>query len=101
MVLIGAGLGFASTSYMLTIQSAVPWNLRGVATSSTQFFRTISGSIGVAIMGTILNAQLAERIVPIFARLSDETSQLPGKIYQDNMLLTPNMRIKLPANFLL
>jgi EmrB/QacA subfamily drug resistance transporter len=63
MVVIGAGLGLLSTAFILSVQNAVPWNLRGVATASTQFFRTIGGTIGVAIMGTILNAQMAARSI--------------------------------------
>ena len=39
-------------------------------TASTQFVRTIGGTIGVAVMGTILNAQMAERFTPILARFA-------------------------------
>jgi len=58
MLLIGTGLGLMSTAFILSVQNAVPWNLRGVATASTQFFRTIGGTVGVAVMGTILNRTL-------------------------------------------
>ena len=100
MVLMGAGMGFSSTSYMLSVQNAVPWNLRGVATASTQFFRTIGGTVGVAVMGTILNAQMAARFSPIFAHFPDAARQLPEGIAPANVLLTPELRAALPAAFL-
>ncbi len=53
--LIGSGLGLSLTSLLIGLQSQVPWELRGVVTGSTQFFRTIGGSIGVALMGTLIN----------------------------------------------
>lgn len=100
MVLIGAGLGFTSSVFILSVQNAVPWNLRGVATATTQFFRTMGGTVGVAIMGTILNAQMAARFAPIYAQFSAVASRLPKSIAPANVLLTPDLRASLPTAFL-
>ena len=100
MILIGTGLGMDSTAFLLSVQNAVPWRLRGVATASTQFVRTIGGTIGVAFMGTILNVQLAARFAPIFAHFADATRHLPRNVAPANVLLTPNIRTLVPANFL-
>ncbi len=100
MALIGTGLGFSSTAFVLAVQNAVPWNLRGVATATTQFFRTIGGTVGVADMGTILNAQMASRFPPIFAHSTSVAAQLPKHIAPANVLLTPEVRASLPAAFL-
>lgn len=100
MALIGAGLGFASSVFILSVQNAVPWNLRGVATATTQFFRTMGGTVGVAIMGTILNAQMALRFAPIYSRFSAIASHLPKNIAPANVLLTPELRASLPLAFL-
>lgn len=100
MFLTGMGLGFASSAYILSVQNAVPWNMRGVATASSQFFRTISGTIGVALMGTILNAQMASLFAPIFTRFSAVVARLPRHIAPANILLTPEVRASLPQNFL-
>ena len=100
MLLIGAGLGFTSTVFILSVQNAVPWNLRGVATATTQFFRTMGGTVGVAIMGTILNAQMALRFAPIYSRFSAIASHLPKNIAPANVLLTPELRASLPLAFL-
>ena len=58
MGIAGVGLGIASPAFLLAPQSAVPWHLRGAVTSSTQFARTIGGSLGVALLGALLNARL-------------------------------------------
>jgi EmrB/QacA subfamily drug resistance transporter len=62
MLILGLGMGFTSMPYLLGVQSAVPWRLRGVATSAVQFFRTIGGAVGVAILGALFNARMAARL---------------------------------------
>jgi EmrB/QacA subfamily drug resistance transporter len=100
MAVLGAGLGLMSTAFVLAVQNAVPWNLRGVATASTQFFRTIGGTVGVAIMGTILNVQMALRFAPIFARYAGVEARLTEGIAPSNVLLTPGLRGALPIDLL-
>jgi EmrB/QacA subfamily drug resistance transporter len=55
----GAGLGFANTALLIAVQSSVSWAQRGIATSSTMFFRTIGGTLAVGVMGGVLAARLA------------------------------------------
>ena len=64
-LLIGFGMGFMTSAYVISVQNAVEWRYRGVATASMQFMRTIGGSISVAIMGAILNSQLATRFADV------------------------------------
>jgi EmrB/QacA subfamily drug resistance transporter len=100
MLVIGSGLGLMSTAFVISVQNAVPWNLRGVATASTQFVRTIGGTVGVALMGTILNTQMAQLFVPIFAGYPAAVAHLPKNIAPSNVLLTPDVRQALPVDFL-
>ncbi|HEX2224840.1 MAG TPA: DHA2 family efflux MFS transporter permease subunit [Thermoanaerobaculia bacterium] len=58
LFIIGFGLGFLSMPYMISVQNAVPWGLRGVATGTVQFFRTMGGAIGVAALGALFNSRL-------------------------------------------
>jgi hypothetical protein len=39
---------------LIAVQSAVPRSELGAATSMIQFFRTIGGAIGLALMGTVM-----------------------------------------------
>jgi EmrB/QacA subfamily drug resistance transporter len=55
-VLIGAGFGFYLPVMLLAVQNAVGWEQRGVVTSSNQFARTIAGTIGVAVAGSLFAA---------------------------------------------
>ncbi|HXX76974.1 MAG TPA: MDR family MFS transporter [Ktedonobacteraceae bacterium] len=100
MLITGTGLGFMSTSFVIAVQNAVPWNLRGVATASTQFVRTMGGTIGVALMGTVLNAQMTLSFAPIFAHYADVLARLPKGLAPSNVLLTPDVRSTLPSNLL-
>jgi len=99
-LVIGSGLGLMSTAFVIAVQNAVPWNLRGVATASTQFVRTIGGTVGVALMGTILNTQMAQLFAPIFARFPSAVAHLPKNVAPSNVLLTPDVRRSLPLDFL-
>jgi EmrB/QacA subfamily drug resistance transporter len=55
----GIGLGLVNTSLMISVQTSVPWERRGVATASTMFFRSIGGTLGVGFLGAWLAVQLA------------------------------------------
>lgn len=62
MVVIGAGLGMVMQVIVLAVQSAVPARDMGVATANVNFFRSVGGSIGVAVFGALFNSQLATRL---------------------------------------
>jgi EmrB/QacA subfamily drug resistance transporter len=57
-VTVGIGVGLALGTLTLVVQNSVRREVMGVATSATQFFRSIGSTIGVAIMGTIITAGL-------------------------------------------
>ncbi len=68
MGLFGAGLGFAATALLIAVQTSVGWEMRGAATASNLFFRTIGGALGVGVMGGVLVARLtADPSVPVSA----------------------------------
>ncbi len=54
MVMVGAGLGPVMPVFTLTSQTAVRVDQIGVATSLTQFARSIGGTLGTAIFGSVL-----------------------------------------------
>ena len=73
MIVVGLGLGLGTSTFVLVVQNAVPRSMMGVATASTQFFRTIGATIGVTVMGAMLTSnlhdELAGRLSP--AQLAD------------------------------
>ncbi|TDL35205.1 MFS transporter [Jeotgalibacillus sp. S-D1] len=57
---VGVGMGLTSTSFIVSIQSSVAWNERGAATAANLFMRNLGSTVGVALLGGILNAQLRQ-----------------------------------------
>ena len=58
---IGSGLGMTNSAFHISMQEAAT-TLRGMATATQQFMRTVGGTFGAAILGTILNFSLALKI---------------------------------------
>ena len=56
--LMGVGMGMTALSLLLAVQSAVAREQLGVATSLTQFTRSIGGAVGVAVMGAVVTAAI-------------------------------------------
>jgi EmrB/QacA subfamily drug resistance transporter len=73
MAVVGVGLGLSFPTLVLATQNAVPHAMMGVTTSINQFSRSVGGTIGVAIMGSILTR-----------RLNDELdASLPARVRQE------------------
>jgi EmrB/QacA subfamily drug resistance transporter len=54
-LVIGIGMGLCNTTFIVSIQAAVPWHQRGAATSSCMFLRFVGQAIGAAAFGAVLN----------------------------------------------
>ena len=54
-LVIGIGMGFCSTVFIVSIQASVPWRQRGAATSSSMFLRFVGQSVGASLCGAVLN----------------------------------------------
>lgn len=57
--IFGAGVGTMLTAPVIAIQNSAPKEMLGTATSSIAFFRSIGGSLGVALFGSIFSSRLA------------------------------------------
>jgi EmrB/QacA subfamily drug resistance transporter len=54
--LVGVGMGFTVSTFLITTQTLVPRNILGVATSILSFLRLIGGAIAAAVMWIPLGA---------------------------------------------
>ncbi len=61
-LLIGTGMGFCNTSFLVSTQASVGYGGRGAATSSIMFMRIVGNSVGAAVFGAILNFGVGRRI---------------------------------------
>jgi EmrB/QacA subfamily drug resistance transporter len=62
MFLMGMGSGSVFTSTSIATQNAVEFRDLGVATATVMFFRSLGGSFGLAIFGTVLNTTVRTEI---------------------------------------
>jgi EmrB/QacA subfamily drug resistance transporter len=58
MVLAGIGLGAMMQIFVLSVQNSVSRSQMGTATALTQFSRSIGATLGVTLMGVIVNQRL-------------------------------------------
>jgi EmrB/QacA subfamily drug resistance transporter len=81
MLTLGAGIGLVMQVIVLAMQNSVDPRDMGVATSSATFFRSLGGTFGTALFGTILTNRLASELaqrLPAAALHGVNTSQLTG-----------------------
>lgn len=94
MIVFGVGLGVGMPVFSLTVQNAVSPADLGVATASSQLFRNIGGTIGIAVLGTVMSSSLAANLKARMARsegaaarLDEETAARLSALTDPNMLL--------------
>ncbi|MNX78560.1 Multidrug resistance protein 3 [compost metagenome] len=62
MAVFGMGLGLAMPVFSLATQNAVSHKELGVVTASNQLFRNLGGTIGIAVMGTVMSNNLTTNL---------------------------------------
>lgn len=62
MAVLGLGIGLVMQVLVVAIQNAVPPRHLGAATSTSLFFRSMGGTIGVAVAGAVLNVRLGSTL---------------------------------------
>jgi len=83
---MGIGMGFCNTTFIVAIQTSVGWHERGIGTGSQMFMRMLGMSVGAAIFGAIVNDGVDRR--------------LPGTGGLVNRMLDPATRDQLGADML-
>jgi EmrB/QacA subfamily drug resistance transporter len=94
MLVVGVGIGLVMQVLVLVVQNDVRPQEMGVATSTATFFRSVGGSFGVAIFGTIFASRLADQLArlprAVTARLGsgvhlnpEQAKHLPARIHID------------------
>ena len=102
IVLMGVGLGITFPPYTIAVQNAVPYQVLGIATSSIQFFRSIGGTLGLAILGSLMTRRfasgLADGVSPELKNIipTGRFGELTDNPYA---LLSPDTKERLEAVF--
>lgn len=82
-IIFGLGLGLGMPVFSLATQNAVPHKELGVVTASSQLFRNLGGTIGIAVMGTVMSNSLTKNLkealqspqAPDFSSLDPQMAQ--------------------------
>lgn len=95
MVVLGLGLGATMQTYTLVVQNTVEVRDLGIATSATQFFRSAGGTVGIAVLGTVMAGRLQSAIVEHLDPAA--ASQMPeGTEIGIDAVLDPTVLAQLP-----
>ncbi|NYF24063.1 MDR family MFS transporter [Sporosarcina sp. JAI121] len=89
---VGIGMGLTSTSFIVTIQGAVPREKRGSATAANMFMRNFGNTIGAALFGAVLNGMLMTHF---------RKDKMDYDLNDINFLLTDDMRRTIPEEEIL
>lgn len=78
MVVFGIGLGTSIPLFTLAVQNSVPYPVMGISTSTMQFLRSVGGTMGVAIMFSVIQGQYHDSLqenVPAVVLEQEQLSQ--------------------------
>jgi EmrB/QacA subfamily drug resistance transporter len=75
LVVIGVGMGLMFQTFVIATQNRVDRGDLGIATAAIQFFRSMGGSVAVAVLGALLLARLPTSVDP--NRLTAGTGPVP------------------------
>jgi EmrB/QacA subfamily drug resistance transporter len=101
MALVGAGIGLAVPVINLAVQNAFSRQYLGVATSSSQFFRAIGSTLGVAVFGTLVVTGISDNIDRTLPAdvTNAATPQLIEQLHEPDVILSTHGRANLEQGF--
>jgi len=103
MGLAGMGMGFTSIATLLVVQRSVSEKDLGVATSSHQFTRTLGGTVGIGICGSLVTARFSQMAETLNASVLDNSipPTVMNQIRQNfENFFRPDVQQQLPPDLL-
>ncbi|MGM7680487.1 MDR family MFS transporter [Microbacterium sp. A94] len=76
MFLLGAGTGMTMQNLVLVVQNTTGPQEIGVASSGVNFFRTVGGTTGVAVMGSVLAGSMAQQVTARSKEIAEAIAEL-------------------------
>ena len=102
IIIAGFGQGITMPLYIIAVQNAVPYNFLGSATSVTAFTRSIGGTVGLSIFGSVMSsrfaAELAVRIPPEIKTIVPQ-QQLDAIVHNPQALFSAEAQSQLQGIF--
>ena len=105
MLVLGLGMGFGMSLYTIVVQNALPAKI-GQATSALTFFRSIGGTVALAIMGSVMNTAYLPAFTSALpaqatqlAAAQPRFAQALGVFNNPQVLLQPGLEAQMQAGF--
>ena len=102
IVVLGIGLGVTFPTFTLAVQNSVPFRLMGISTSALQFYRSIGGMLGLAVLGSVMAGRFASKLedtVPEDVTAALPPGQLDAIKNNPQALIDPSAVDRLSAGF--
>lgn len=90
MIILGLGIGVAMPVFSLTVQNAVAPQQIGVATATSTLFRNLGGTIGIAIMGSLMSASITKKMTELSSNLGNQTNAAMNPELDEKLALFQN-----------
>lgn len=100
IIITGIGLGVTFPIYTIAAQNAVPYKVMGAVVSSIPFSRFIGGTLGLAIMGSILSRRFADGFInklPPQVREAIPSGQISALAQNPQALISPQAQSQLQS----
>jgi len=99
LIVVGTGIGVTFPLYLTAVQTALPRQYMGVASTQIQFWRNLGGTVGSAILGAVLTNRLPDYLAARISALG-----IPPQVLQNlpktgsaNAILDPGLLARLPG----
>ena len=102
IIVLGVGLGATFPTFTLSVQNSVPFRLMGISTSALQFYRSIGGMLGLAVLGSVMAGRFASKLedtVPESVSAAMPPGQLDAIKDNPQALIDPSAVDRLKAGF--
>jgi len=102
LIVVGLGIGVTFPLYLTAVQTALPRQYLGVASSQIQFWRNLGGTVGSAVLGAVLSNRLPDYITQRISALGIPPQVLQNlpKTGSPNAILDPTLIAKMPPAIL-
>jgi EmrB/QacA subfamily drug resistance transporter len=101
MIITGLGIGATMSVFTIVVQNAFSVRQLGEVTASLQFFRNIGGTMGVAILGSLMNSQFSSNFNANLP--TDVTATVPKEqlaaLNNPQLILSPDVVAQVKQSF--
>ncbi|HEV8575271.1 MAG TPA: MDR family MFS transporter [Dehalococcoidia bacterium] len=100
MIVFGVGLGTSMPLFMLAVQNAVPYRFMGISTSTMQFLRSVGGTVGVAVMFSLIQSRYHDGLTSNVPAAALEQPQIRQALNDPQFPLNPEASQRVQQAFL-